>query len=1187
MRNIFFHRSYLSIALMAALLPASWAQQSLRDRDTQEPQLSRAEQEADRLVSLSAEKIIELLRDEPGLLLQVKKMLVRKAFEQGRILEAQDLTDDALFRLLREDGNIRVLATQEIEDRYYVRPKPTREELHQQEALAAQRGLWPAGQTANTPVKPDATNQNLRPTSQEELYWQNRSGYPLPSYTPQPQALPPLLPAPQPEESLPRNPNRQVQRVGLQQRDPYRDQDDGYDGFGSASLPRVTPDQLSSLLSVNAPYPGPSMPANAGRGTNSPDPSSGFNPGNLSASTGMGFDNDAGAALPPSSSALPAFPGQTFSMPNERRTEYSQPAAPGNNLQASLQGPWRRPTELNQDRPLIRRRPNPYADVPSLYDLYAQVSRRPAELERFGVAIFRNGTGNLDSLPMDLPAGPDYVLGPGDGLSIDLWGGVSQRLQRVVDRQGQVALPEVGTVLVAGRTLGDVQRMVQSVLRTQFRDVAADVSLGRIRSVRIYVVGDVASPGAYDISSLSTPLNAIYAAGGPTSRGSLRHLRHYRGNQLVEEIDAYDLLLRGVHSDMARLQSGDTILVPPLGPEVTVEGMVRRPAIYELGREKSLADALELSGGVLPTGTLRHVDVERTVAHEKRTMLRLDIPESNDAQAVNQALEEFQVQDGDRIRISPILPYADQTVYLDGHVFHPGKYPYRDGMKVTDLVHAYSDLLPEPSQRHAEIIRLQPPDFTPQVLAFNLGDALSGKNADLVLKPFDTVRIYGRYDFEDAPLITVSGEVRDPGDHITNGVTHLRDVVYLAGGLTPDAQTGDAQIFRRMQDGKLKVLSVNLGKALAGDTADNLLLQPKDRVLIQRNSSKTDPPTVQVQGQVLNPGRYPLGEGMTASDLVRMAGGFKRGADTAVADLTTYTEHDEQNRIGEHRNVPLAEAMAGLADADVALHDGDVLAIRQVPGWSDRGAAITLKGEVVHPGTYGLREGERMSSLLARAGGLRSDAYPYGAILERVQIREIQEKDRADLLRRVQAEGNSLRQAPENDNDQKLTKQAAILQWQATIDQLQSTPPSGRLVIHISKDLKNWTNTSSDLELRAGDILTIPKTPNFAMVSGAVYNPTAVAYRSGKNAGWYLRQAGGANTLADKSGIFLIRADGSVVGGKGGLWNGGALDAEVRPGDVLVVPEKAFNANSRWKSVLQTSQLVSAVGIAIQVARGF
>src|SRR3989475_6528008 len=354
--------------------------------------------------------------------------------------------------------------------------------------------------------------------------------------------------------------------------------------------------------------------------------------------------------------------------------------------------------------------------------------------------VFRTGKGNLDALPMDLPAGPDYVLGPGDGLSIDLWGGVSQRLQRVVDREGRVALPEVGTVQVSGHSLGEVQRVVQSALRTQFHDVEADVSLARIRSVRVYVVGDVAGPGAYDISSLSTPLNALYAAGGPSSRGSLRHLRHYRGDQLLEEIDAYDLLLHGIHGELARIQSGDTILVPPIGPEVTVEGMVRRPSIYEVDGEKTLAEVLELAGGVLPSGTLRHVDVERLMAHEKRTMLRLDLPASNDEQAGNKALEEFQVQDGDKVKISPILPYSDKTIYLDGHLFRPGKYPYRDGMKVTDIVHSYSDLLPEPSHRHAEIVRLQPPDYTPVVLAFNLREAMDGNDQNLVLKPFDTIR---------------------------------------------------------------------------------------------------------------------------------------------------------------------------------------------------------------------------------------------------------------------------------------------------------------------------------------------------------------------------------------------------------------------------------------------------------------
>src|SRR5260370_702855 len=234
------------------------------------------------------------------------------------------------------------------------------------------------------------------------------------------------------------------------------------------------------------------------------------------------------------------------------------------------------------------RRPNPYADVPSLYDLYVQAAATNRPLERFGLDVFRKGAANPDYIPMDLPVGPSYVVGPRDSRSIDLWGGVSQRLLRTVDREGRVALPETGPVLVSGRTLGDAQELVPHALRAQFRDVSADVSLLRLRSVRIYVVGDITSPGAYDVSSLSTPLNALFAAGGVTPHGSLRRLQHYRGKPFVEEVDAYDLLLYGIRGDLQRLENGDSLLIPPLGPVVTVEGIVRRPAICEPRHEKTL-----------------------------------------------------------------------------------------------------------------------------------------------------------------------------------------------------------------------------------------------------------------------------------------------------------------------------------------------------------------------------------------------------------------------------------------------------------------------------------------------------------------------------------------------------------------------------------------------------------------------
>ena len=297
----------------------------------------------------------------------------------------------------------------------------------------------------------------------------------------------------------------------------------------------------------------------------------------------------------------------------------------------------RRAREAVSPTQRLVRKPNPYQEIPSLYDMYLQAAARPPAVERFGMQVFENGTRDLQMIPMDLPVGPEYVLGPGDGVSVDLWGGVSRRFYRVVDREGRLSLPEVGPLLVAGKSLADVQESVQKTLRTQFRDVSADVSLSRLRAIRVYVVGDVVRPGAYDIGSLSTPLNALFAAGGPTGRGSLRILKHYRGNVLVQDVDVYDLLLHGVKGAIQRLENGDTVMVPPLGPEVTIEGMVRRPAIYEQKDEKSLADALALSGGLLPSATLRHIEVQRTVAHREADDAEPRRPAGRSAGASHQA----------------------------------------------------------------------------------------------------------------------------------------------------------------------------------------------------------------------------------------------------------------------------------------------------------------------------------------------------------------------------------------------------------------------------------------------------------------------------------------------------------------------------------------------------------------------
>jgi protein involved in polysaccharide export with SLBB domain len=494
--------------------------------------------------------------------------------------------------------------------------------------------------------------------------------------------------------------------------------------------------------------------------------------------------------------------------------------------------------------------------------------------------------------------------------------------------------------------------------------------------------------------------------------------------------------------------------------------------------------------------------------------------------------------------------------------------------------------MPEPYTKHAEIIRLTKPDFRPVVISFNLGEALSSESGEnFKLEPFDTVRVFGRFDFEDAPTITVNGEVREPGVHRTNGATRLSDAVYLAGGVTPDATLGDAQVIRSTEDGKLKVMSANLGLALRGDTAADIMLVPKDRVIIHRSMAKIDPPSVTIEGEVAHPGRYPLGAELTAAGLVRIAGGFKRSAYKDSADLSRYVIENGKKIIGEHVEVSIAKAMAGEEDTDYRLRDGDVLTIRMIGGWKDVGATISVKGEVVHPGVYGIEEGERLSSVVKRAGGFRPDAYAYGAVFERVQVREVAEKNRQELIKRIEG-GGSIRVAADAAGEGAGIVQAAMMQQQQVLGALKSQQASGRMVIHISPDISKWEGTAEDVVVRSGDSIVIPKQPYFIMVLGQVYNANAVTYVSGKDADYYLKQAGGPTGLANTKELYVVRADGSLVGKDsfGGWWGGSVKSLKLRPGDSIIVPEKFVTGSSSLRTFLQAAQILSQIAFTAAVA---
>ncbi|HLK32183.1 MAG TPA: SLBB domain-containing protein, partial [Terriglobales bacterium] len=475
--------------------------------------------------------------------------------------------------------------------------------------------------------------------------------------------------------------------------------------------------------------------------------------------------------------------------------------------------------------------------------------------------------------------------------------------------------------------------------------------------------------------------------------------------------------------------------------------------------------------------------------------------------------------------------------------------------------------------------------YRPEVIAFSLSDALAGGEHNRLLQPFDTVRVFGRYEFEDAPVITVQGEVHRPGDYRTNGETHTADAVYLAGGVTRDSFLDEAQVYRRLPGSKLQVLNVNLGRALAGEAQENLLLASGDVLVVHRNPARVEPAQVYIWGEVTAPGPYPLGEGMTASQLVRLAGGLKRSAFTDSADLSRSVVQNGKRVVVDHQEIRIAGALSGQGDQDVLLRDGDTLTIRQLEGWQDRGAAVTLRGEVVHPGTYGLRANERLSSLLLRAGGFRSGAYPAAAVLERSQVRELAQKTRERLVRRLEEEPAQFNFPAGTAEAQKLEMGAAFQQQrQQVLARLRSEPVSGRLIIRIGSDFRRWQGTADDVELRAGDVLTVPKTPDFVLIEGQVYNPAAISYSPGKSAAWYLRQAGGPTELANRKNIFVVRANGSVLSANsGGWWRGDVLATTLQAGDSVIVPERIMAPTTTWRKVMETASVVTAAAFSARL----
>ena len=387
--------------------------------------------------------------------------------------------------------------------------------------------------------------------------------------------------------------------------------------------------------------------------------------------------------------------------------------------------------------------------------------------------------------------GRDYVLGPGDSLTIYVWGLVESVFNETVNRNGEIFVPRAGTLKVWGLTFEKAEQLIRDQLGKVYTGFQISVTLGRLRTIRVFVVGSVARPGSYVLSALSTVTNALFAAGGPSKQGTLRRIQLLRDNRALSEIDFYDFLLRGDKKGDVRLESGDTVFVPQIGPVVALVGRVNQPAIYELKTETRMADLLTLAGGVTPRGFLERVQLERFRANRERVVIDVNFLDfyQRGVQESNPPLKN-----GDLVRVFPVDLRIYNAVSLEGLVKRPGRYELRLGMRVADLV-IRDELLPDAFLDRAEVVRVRE-DLGTEVIPFSIREAWAGKpEANLELKPLDRVVI--RSQMRPVEEVVVTGMVKRPGQYAITRGERLSNLIERAGGLEAGAFPRGAVFTRR------------------------------------------------------------------------------------------------------------------------------------------------------------------------------------------------------------------------------------------------------------------------------------------------------------------------------------------------------------------------------------------------------
>ncbi|BCB41070.1 OtnA protein [Vibrio alginolyticus] len=805
------------------------------------------------------------------------------------------------------------------------------------------------------------------------------------------------------------------------------------------------------------------------------------------------------------------------------------------------------------------------------------------ELKRFGLDLFAGSPSTFAPIS-DVPVPANYTVGAGDEIIVQLFGKENETHRLRVNRAGTINFPSLGPVNVAGMHFSDVRDSLTQRVKEQMIGVRSDISLGELRTMQVFVMGDAYKPGAYTVSALTTISQAIYYSGGFGESGALRDIQLKRDGKIIRKLDMYDLLLKGDASNDVRLLPDDVVLIGSVNDTVSIEGEINRPAIYEVKAGETYQQLIQMAGGFTANAHVEQLEIKRYASHGAREALTLDFNKTQDRQS--------KVKNGDAIKILKKSEELTRYVQIEGDVRHPGYVEWRNGLRVADLFKSVDSAFNSTADvNYAVVVREINPQRDIEVFQLSLANAIlsPGSRDNLQLQSRDRILVFNRFNNEDLDTLATQEAVSkaktlEQAQEQAELEQQKEQEVMSSSVAVSHSENGMLNNQNATEQAKPAKI-IFRGKEITEEDFEKLkqntrrtLLAPVLLQLQQQSRLGLAPQIAEVFGEVKHPGRYPITPRMTVSTLIEAAGGLTYNAFTINAELarTAINSADERAYIDVER-IDLRKAIQGSASDDAIIVGRDRLNILEKPNVKLQ-STVTLQGEVRFPGTYTVRQGETLNELLERAGGLTEFAHPQGAIFTREALRLQEQKLLNQYAADMRKETAKKTFRADSNIGSVISDPEKTL---AFVEEASRSKALGRMVVQLNRILKG--ERSADFMLEDGDFLFVPTFRNTVSIMGEVQVPITYLLDNKLDVDDYLNKAGGAKKQADEDRIFVVRADGSVYKPSSGYWFGNNQEG-LKAGDTIVVPIDTDyrDALSTWTAA---TQILYQTGVAINALK--